>query len=142
MVTQIADGDFRTWFAAHPPDAVLYHFGTNDVWNGVATATILEAHSRVLGFLREVNPRVIVLAAQIIPISANPGGNPCPACPDRVEDLNAALVTWAENTSTTASPVFVVDQWTGFDAEIDTTDGVHPYPESGTQSWPSDGSTR
>jgi hypothetical protein len=35
--------------------------------------------------------------------------------------------------STTASPVVVVDQWTGFSATSDTKDGVHPNDSTGSQ---------
>jgi lysophospholipase L1-like esterase len=40
--------------------------------------------------------------------------------------LNAAIPAWAAATRTAASPVTVVDQWTGFDTAADTGDGVHP----------------
>ena len=51
-------------------------------------------------------------------------------------DLNAAIPAWAASLTTAASPITVVDQWTGFDdphelwfvagAATDTYDGVHP----------------
>jgi len=131
LITQTADSELRGWFQANPPDLVLYHFGTNDVWNGIPTQEILAAHSRVLQLLREVQPSVVVLVSQIIPMDAGPTN--CAACPDRIIDLNEALVGWAASESSAASPVLVVDQWTGFNAEADTTDGVHPYNESGAQ---------
>jgi lysophospholipase L1-like esterase len=32
----------------------------------------------------------------------------------------------AKSLTTAASPITVVDQWTGFDDDTDTYDGVHP----------------
>ena len=50
----------------------------------------------------------------------------------RVVDFNAAIPAWAAATTTAASPVTVVDQWTGFNTATDTGDGVHP-DDSGSQ---------
>ncbi|WP_312887963.1 cellulose binding domain-containing protein [Nonomuraea rhodomycinica] len=53
---------------------------------------------------------VKVLVAKIIPVA--PAS--CPACGQRVVDLDAAIPGWAAGISTQQSPVVVVDQWTGF----------------------------
>jgi lysophospholipase L1-like esterase len=124
-------------FTPHPADVVLFHFATNDVWNDVADSTILAAYSQVLSALRTVNPHVIVLAAQLIPMNpintATCSTCACPDCGSRVVAFNAAIPGWASANGTAASPVLVVDQWSGFDATagVDTVDGVHPNPTSG-----------
>jgi mannan endo-1,4-beta-mannosidase len=99
------------------------HFGTNDVWNNIAPATILSAYTTILGRLRGANPNVRVLVAQIT--SLTPSG--CSACPSRVTTLNGMIPGWATANATAASPIMVVDQNTGFDPATgaDTTDGVH-----------------
>src|SRR5262249_26304468 len=102
-------------------DIVLMHFGTNDVWNNIAPATILNAYTTILTKLRAVNPNVHVYVAQITPL--NPSG--CSACTSRVQTLNGMIPGWATTNSTTASPISVVDQFTGFDPATDTKDGVH-----------------
>ena len=56
--------DLATWFDGKPADIVLMHFGTNDVWNNIAPATILQAYTTILGRLRGANPNVRVLVAQ------------------------------------------------------------------------------
>ena len=38
----------------------------------------------------------------------------------------AAIPGWATGKSTAASPITVVDQWSGFNDATDTIDGVHP----------------
>jgi lysophospholipase L1-like esterase len=54
----------------------------------------------------------------------NPSG--CTDCAQRVVNFNNALPAWARNKTTTASPITVVDLWTGFSTSTDTYDGVHP----------------
>jgi hypothetical protein len=63
-----------------------------------------------------------ILVALLIPM--NPSS--CTGCAQRVVDFNARIPDWARATSTSRSPVTVVDQWTGFDTAADTYDGVHP----------------
>jgi lysophospholipase L1-like esterase len=124
-------------FQENPADIVLLHFATNDIWNSVADTTILSAYSQVLAALRMVNPKIIVLAAQLIPMApvntATCGTCACPACAARMVTFNAMIPAWATSHSTATSPILVVDQWTGFDATagVDTIDGVHPNPASG-----------
>jgi len=116
--------DLATWFDGRPADIVLMHFGTNDVWNNFTPTNILSAYTAILNKLRAVNPNVRVLVAQIIPLQ--PSG--CNDCPTRAQSLNAQIPTWAAANSTAASPITVVDQYTGFNPATgqDTSDGVHP----------------
>ncbi|CAL9380356.1 hypothetical protein SUDANB176_01048 [Streptomyces sp. enrichment culture] len=123
LVTHVADRDLLPGrLAATRPDIVVMHFGTNDVWSNVSPDRILAAYTKLVAQMRASNPDMRVLVARIIPM--NPAT--CAACAQRVVDLNARIPAWAEATSTTRSPVTVVDQWTGFDTATDTYDGVHP----------------
>ncbi|MFB9445003.1 cellulose binding domain-containing protein [Dactylosporangium vinaceum] len=123
LVTAVADQDqLPGWLAASRPDVVLMHFGTNDVWSNKSTDTILAAYSKLVDQMRAANPSMRVLVAQIIPMSPPT----CPECAQRVVALNAAIPGWAAGKTTAASPVIVVDQWTGFSTATDTGDGVHP----------------
>ncbi|MFI5910799.1 cellulose binding domain-containing protein [Dactylosporangium sp. NPDC051541] len=129
LVTAVADqNQLPGWLAATLPDVVLMHFGTNDVWSNRSTDTILAAYSKLVDQMRASNPSMRVLVAQIIPM--NP--STCPECAQRVVNLNAAIPGWAAGKSTSASPIVVVDQWTGFNTATDTGDGVHPN-DSGIQ---------
>ena len=120
--------ELLTW-AAEKPDIVLMHYGTNDVWDGVATATILSAYTTVLAEFRKQNPNVIFFVAQIIPM--NPSTS---CCETGVEGLNAAIPAWATGQNTAASPVYVVNVWSAINAttylpnSTFTADGVHPNP--------------
>jgi mannan endo-1,4-beta-mannosidase len=128
----------QSLFAKNPADVVLLHFATNDVWNNIADTTILAAYSTVLGALRAVNPKVIILAAKLIPMdpinTATCSTCACPACAARMVTFDSLIPAWATSNSTAASPIMVVDQWTGFDATagVDTIDGVHPNNASGS----------
>lgn len=96
--------------------------GTNDVWNGIATASIITALSTLVDQMRASKPSMRVLVAKIPPM--NPGG--CDACnwPGQAQALGDAIAVWAPTKSTSTSPVTVVDCWTGFVA-ADFSDGVH-----------------
>ncbi|WP_229796193.1 SGNH/GDSL hydrolase family protein [Saccharothrix coeruleofusca] len=123
LVTAVADQDqLVPWLRATDPDVVLVHFGTNDVWSNRSTVTILAAYGKLVDQMRAQKPTVRVIVAKIIPM----GTSQCAPCGQRVVDLNAAIPGWASGKSTTASPITVVDQWTGFAAATDTYDGVHP----------------
>jgi len=123
LATNVADqNQLPPWLAATLPDVVIMHFGTNDVWNNRSPATILAAFTKLVGQMRASNPAMRVLVAKIIPM--NPSN--CAECAQRVIDFNAAIPAWAASISTAASPVTVVDQWTGFTTATDTGDGVHP----------------
>lgn len=124
LVTDVAARGLLTgWLARSDPDTVLMHFGTNDVWNGIPASDILAAYDTLLAQMRAHDPRMRVMVAQIIPMDS---GRSCATCGQGVRDLNAAIPAWAAANTTAESPVTVVDQWTGFDTDEDTYDGVHP----------------
>ena len=51
----------------------------------------------------------------------------------KIQDLNKAIVPWAQGLNTTASPIWVVDQYTGFSGSSDLRDGVHPNDSGDTK---------
>ncbi|GAA1759174.1 SGNH/GDSL hydrolase family protein [Luedemannella helvata] len=114
--------ELPAWLARTRPHVVLMHLGTNDVRQGRTTAQVLRSYTALVALLRASDPGMVVLVAQLIPMAPAD----CPACGRRVVELNRAIPGWAAAASTAASPVLVVDQWTGFDPARDTVDGVHP----------------
>ncbi|MEH0416908.1 GDSL-type esterase/lipase family protein [Streptomyces sp. B21-083] len=123
QVTAVADQNLLpARLSATRPDIVVMHFGTNDVWSSITPDRVLAAYTTLVRQMRESNPDMKILVAQLIPL--NPDN--CTGCAQRVVDLNARIPDWARTTSTSRSPVTVVDQWTGFDTATDTYDGVHP----------------
>jgi lysophospholipase L1-like esterase len=123
LATNVANQDLLVgWLAATDPDVVIMHFGTNDVWSNLSPGTITAAFTRLVTQMRAANPTMKIGVAQIIPM--NPSN--CAECGARAVALNAAIPAWAAGLTTTASPITVIDQWTGFDPATDTYDGVHP----------------
>jgi lysophospholipase L1-like esterase len=122
--------DVAAAFTTVKPDVVLLHWGTNDIWNVISPTQIINAYSAVVDSLRTANPNAIVLIAQLIPLSPSPatcsGCTTCPTCDTGIQGLNTKIAAWAPTKSTAASPIIVVDQFTGFDPVADTRDGVHP----------------
>ena len=98
---------------------------------------ILAAWTYLVGEFRKANPRITILAAQVIPLDPTwtpTAGRSCRDCPTNVTTLNAAIPAWGvTGLNTAASRIIVVDQWTGYVAATDSCapgrcDGVHPGP--------------
>jgi uncharacterized repeat protein (TIGR01451 family) len=108
------------WLESYTPDIVLLHIGTNDVFDDQSTQSTVNEIMQIIDVLRADNPSVKILLAKIIPTSYDQAKN------DRINDLNSQIEGLAAQKHTPASPVFVVDQNSGFYAIQNTYDGVHP----------------
>jgi acyl-CoA thioesterase-1 len=107
------------WLPGNVPDWALVHIGTNDVLQGVAAATARSNIAGIIDTLRNANPRVGILLAQIIPNY--------PANEAAVNALNDAIVSLgAQKDMPGVSPVIVVDMYSGYDALVNNYDTVHP----------------
>lgn len=51
----------------------------------------------------------------------------------QIQALNKAIVPWAQSKNSTDSPIWVVDQYTGFSGTSDLRDGVHPNASGDTK---------
>lgn len=120
-----ANGTLFKWLKEDYPDVILMHYGSNDIRRGKTTDQIIDGMTIAVDQMRQVNPDVIILVAQLIPMTPTPMYKSCPQCPQGVDELNAAIPGWAEEHTTDDSPITVVDQNTGFDADTDTYDGLH-----------------
>lgn len=112
------------WLQSYTPDIALIHLGSNDmIQYQTVESTIIELED-VIGTLRNDNPEIIILLAQLIPttLPAN----------SLITQLNSMIPGIAVEFSEPSSPIYIVDQNSGFDAVTDTYDGVHPN-ESGEE---------
>ncbi len=50
-----------------------------------------------------------------------------------IQNLNNAIPAWAQGLNQTESPIWVVDQYTGFNGGSDLRDGVHPNQSGDTK---------
>lgn len=109
-------GNLAGWLAVYDADIVLLHIGTNDVTFMPAERTA-DNIARIIKTLQADNPRVIILLAKIIPRSGYF---------QQVLEVNNRMEAIAENTTTPTSCVRVVDHYSGYSAEQDNYDGIHP----------------
>ncbi|KAI1139900.1 carbohydrate esterase family 3 protein [Hypoxylon sp. FL0543] len=108
------------WLQTNPADVITMHLGTNDiVQQNKPTNDIIAAFTTLVGVMRDSNPNMKIIVAQIIPMGF---GN----YNTQIQNLNSAIVPWAQGLNTTESPIWVVDQYTGFSGTTDLRDGVHP----------------
>jgi lysophospholipase L1-like esterase len=123
LATNMADqNQLPPWLKATRPDIVIMHLGTNDVWSNRTPTQILSAFSTLVDQMRSSNPQMKIFVAKIIPVEPSS----CPECAARTIKFDDAVPGWARSKTTSASPIEVVDQWTGWKAATDTSDGVHP----------------
>ncbi|MDO6392057.1 SGNH/GDSL hydrolase family protein [Pontibacter sp. BT731] len=126
-----------SWAEAHKPDLVLLHLGTNDLFQKQSIETTLTDLRQIVGVLREKNPAVLIILAQLIP--ADPKDQYLKEVSEQIPLFNAQLpdlVTSLNNDSRYPdSQVVLVDQNTGFNpaknpnsvvGQGDTYDGLHP----------------
>ncbi len=111
-------GQLPSWLTGYTPDIVLLHAGHNDLL-GIQTAesTVVDLKG-IIDALRNDNPNVTILLAQIIPTTRNAN--------DKLTQLNALMQGIVDEKNTTQSPIILVDQNTGFDPLTETYDGIHP----------------
>ena len=107
------------WVRTMQPDIVLIHLGTNDLRAGQSLESTMDELWDLIQALRQENPSIKVLLAQLIPIAGNEA---------QVEQLNQLIARVAEYMSIETSPVLLVDQFSGFNAAVgqETYDGLHP----------------
>ena len=110
-------------WVAQNPDIVLMDLGSADAHDGKSTASILSALLFVANQFRNQNPDVIFFISKVTPVSTSSYAD----WASSVVALNAQITdAWAASNSTAMAPITIIDQWTGFSATTDTSDGVVP----------------
>ncbi|GKT52151.1 multidomain esterase [Colletotrichum spaethianum] len=121
----IANQYIQGWLSTFKPDIVQFMLGTNDVSNGRATNDIVASYTKIIGLMRQSNPRMKIIVDQLIPLSYNMNG---------VNAVNAQIPNWARSQNSTNSPILLADCSTaaGYTLAMNKQDGVHPN-EQGDQ---------
>ncbi|KAI1400723.1 carbohydrate esterase family 3 protein [Hypoxylon fuscum] len=115
------------WLQTNPADVITMHLGTNDiVQQNKPVNDIIAAFTTLVGVMRASNPSMKIVVAQIIPMGF---GN----YNTQIQNLNKAIIPWAQGLNSTESPIWVVDQYTGFSGTSDLRDGVHPNDSGDTK---------
>ncbi|NET23773.1 MAG: hypothetical protein F6K07_32780 [Okeania sp. SIO1H5] len=113
------EGNLKEWAPKYQADVAIIHLGTNDARGGKSGEKIFAILAEIIDLLRTHNEEVHIILAKIIP-SKDTRKN------QRFADLNRVIDAKAESMNTNVSPVYVVDQWEGFDAEEHILDTFHP----------------
>ncbi len=123
---------FNELYAQNPADIILLHAGHNQFADKLPVPGMLADTRAIITKARVINPKVIVLVAQVIPSGKLPKYSYIP-------EYNAALTRLASELNTTKQRVIVVNQAEGFDWKTDTVgDLVHPNAsgaEKMAQKW-------
>ncbi|MCA9212244.1 MAG: tandem-95 repeat protein, partial [Planctomycetales bacterium] len=121
-----------TGLQLYTPDVVLLHIGHNDLRIDDVLENTLNSTAKLIAQYRADNPNVVILLAQLIPSTKSPRDV-------RIPPYNALIPGFAASQTTLASPVIVVDHFTGYDGAADNYDGVHPNSTTGeykmAQAW-------
>ncbi|MBI4892473.1 MAG: hypothetical protein HY821_17745 [Acidobacteria bacterium] len=113
-------GEMERIYTANPADVILLHSGHNHFIEEAPIPGIVEASERIIRIARQVNPRVIVLLAQVVEVGKLPKYAYIP-------DLNREIAKLAQRLDTRSQSVVLVNQAAGFDYRTDTVaDLVHP----------------
>ena len=113
------EGKLSDWLTGYTPDVALIHLGSNDAIQNNSAITSVEELNQVIDILRQDNENVTIFLSQLIP-SSNGGFN------NRIQQLNSLIPQIVADKNQANSPVILVDQNSGFNANTDTYDGVHP----------------
>lgn len=113
-------GNLAQWVQNYDFDIALVHLGTNDIFRNQSNAQITGELKDVIIALRRDNPRAIILLATMIPSSKSE------RIEKGVESMNEVIPGIAKEMNTADSPVIIVDQFSGFNLETDSYDGIHP----------------
>jgi len=112
----IANTNLKGWLASAKPDIVQFMLGTNDVNGNKPTADIIAAFTKMVGLMRESNPKMKIIVDLVIAF---------PNKQQQITSLNNAIPGWANSLNTTASPIWIADGATGFTSGM-LRDGIHP----------------
>jgi lysophospholipase L1-like esterase len=118
--TEFLAENFERLYTANPAGIILLHSGHNHFAEEQPVPGILKATEQIIGTARRINPRVVVMLAQVIPSGKLPKYSYIP-------ELNARLSDLSKRLDSPCQPVILVDQASGFDPVHDTVeDLVHP----------------
>ncbi len=127
--TELLANDMDRVLMSYTPDIVLLYIGTNDVLQQVPMKDRMRNLDRIVTSLRQKNPNVRIVIAQISPTSdtfrnTNSG----------LDEYNKELLDYAQRMTSTASPIVIVDMNTAWStAQFTQADGVHPNNEGEVQ---------
>ena len=128
-----ARGNIYEWLNEYIPDIVLIELGTNDVFQCRKTSDMISDLAKLVSLFRNKNSHIKIAVAQIPPLGDQWAKKKL--CGDSItydsaiHTLNAAIAVFAKEHGSVASPVIVVDQYTGIQPSAQMYDDIHPNEE-------------
>ncbi|HSI85717.1 MAG: GDSL-type esterase/lipase family protein [Candidatus Methylacidiphilales bacterium] len=123
---------FEAGYREFPADIVLIHTGHNQDSANSPVPRMIKSTRTIIEKVREINPKVTVLVAQVITSGKLPKYNYIP-------DYNKEVEKLATELNTKEQPVICVNMAEGWNVETDTVgDKVHPSKAGGekmAQKW-------
>jgi len=110
------------WIRKYVPDIALIHLGTNDLYQKQTPESTRDELQGIVLKLRQRNPRIKVLLAQIVPLPTKHS--------TQVPRYNQLVAQLARKLDQPNSPVMAVDMFTGYSIATDmyAHDPIHPSP--------------
>jgi lysophospholipase L1-like esterase len=122
-------GNINEWLKNYTPDIVLVELGTNDVFQCRKIPDVMKNFSELVELLRKKNKNVKIFFAQIPPLGTQWAQkklcNNDTTYDESILSLNKAILVFGKNHSTSLSPVFIVDQYSGI-TPANQYDDIHP----------------
>jgi acetyl esterase len=119
-------------YQKNPADILLIHAGHNQFADKLPIPGMLKDTRSIISTVRTINPKVIILLAQVIPSGKLPKYSYIP-------EFNSELEKLVQELHSTEQPLILVNQADGFNWETDTgADHVHPNSkgsEKMAQKW-------
>lgn len=114
-----AQGKLSQWLTGYHADIVLLMIGTNDCLHQIPTDQSISNIGAIIDQVRARNPNAKILLASIPPTSIER---------ENLNALNARIPALVSQKNTAQSPVYFVDQFSGFDGVNDNQKplGIHP----------------
>lgn len=121
--------DMDRMLMSYTPEIVLLYIGTNDVLQQVDMNDRMRNLDRIVSSLRQKNPNVRILIAQI-----SPTGDTFRNINSGLDEYNEKLIGYAQVKTTAASPIVIVDMNTAWStSQFTQADGIHPNTDGEVQ---------
>jgi len=123
-------GNIKDWLLSYTPDIVLLEFGTNEVFQCITKTDALNNIDTIIQLLRQKNKSVKIFLAQIPPFGVSWAKKKL--CNNDIQyanavlEFNKAILQYGKANNSIASPIIIVDQFTGINPDFDLYDDIHP----------------
>jgi len=125
-------GNITEWLTTYSPDIVLLELGTNDVFQCRTTEEVEKDFTALVQTFRKKNPKIKIIVGNVLPMGKLWGDKDL--CgkgiySKAITEMNVMFTRFVSQHTTTASPVVLVDLYSGLNDEKYLYDAIHPNNE-------------